>query len=1055
MLSLGLGINRSQFSAVEVSVDLADVTLTDTITDGAITYNFDADVQIVHDALGFPHVVQDGARTITSITPASADVSSNWIRGAEQDTYFDQATVGNGAQGFDENLETNGSIKATMRVTYDASLNIDPGETGSAIALDSTKSILKHLPDTYTDAGITDQWGVLTVLSEIPVEDFFRPSPSATSKVVTHSASDLDLTALRNLATISGQTAVTAVDALLPDVDFRAGRGGENLRALSNTKAGTGSTYMSTIGTAYNGALLALHTSASDVDKRTAALKLCQAGIDRAGEYDRGWRGASGAGQFQCYLESMFFAAFLLKDAGLLAKAQGSTQNIVQQMRFVQTANVGFAPGWPTGGVLDQRRFNRSFKTVHDGQPWLFQQNEVADVTSTMDQTQRYLGTSAPSAVMGLLAILLLQDGPGGISGADAWLQATGGGIVGNGAKDATNPRMAAVWFMDRYFNIRPNLITSQIPAWAYDFYDAYRSEIDIPVYAGPGVALDLSAPSDTSTYLTATADGFSYDFTGVTLDTSAVTTRQVRYSTDKIDWEVIADATDTGTVTGLVAGVPYYVQERRLNADGYWSDWSSNHSYTDSPSFTGERMVVTPSGATSAAAPTFVSTPTLYIPDAPSTTEDSYTAAGAALGANDVLLTAGAALVTGYPAPTRTYQAIVNGVAVGSPQSDPRILLDRNATVDVKIEITLTNASGSVSAQTSASTIPAVPTPDVDTMFSSDFGGSYERFWPDVYDTMVAGGGALLWDPFQTNLFVPPVENEGSGFVPETTSAGAIGVDKSGSFPNIRINLAATKPLTIGEHYLLEVEMPIATEVAQAATSQIKVGSSSGADDYYLASLDQYPQPKVEKLALEFTATSADLWLELAVITATGGTSGGDPKFSSLTLTRIPSLAGESSFPEPLASPFTVFDSAVSGFDVADWTTGGDVTDNGSSLIFGNGSGWPDARRVFDLDVTLPDGEDQAVIGRECRVTVDFTEVAGASVMSRSFGRDTYEDPNYGTVPAANSLYVDDQREGSTVQTVDTFRLQTAENLRIYFQNRAPGNSPEWRVDSLKIELL
>ena len=132
-----------------------------TITDGAVTYTVAEPAQHGTYANGDPWVV--GPVTLTATTPAATD-TDRFIHGVQVNP------ANASAQGFD-------SWPSDM--SYDDSLNVDPGRTGAPLALSPGDRVFKAV-SLGTPAGtparpLLDHMSVLTVVDVAPPAGAFRP----------------------------------------------------------------------------------------------------------------------------------------------------------------------------------------------------------------------------------------------------------------------------------------------------------------------------------------------------------------------------------------------------------------------------------------------------------------------------------------------------------------------------------------------------------------------------------------------------------------------------------------------------------------------------------------------------------------------------------------------------------------------------------------------------------------------------------------------------------------------------------------------------------------
>ncbi|MFN7224433.1 MAG: hypothetical protein ACK4MS_10480 [Paracoccaceae bacterium] len=1002
-----------------------------------------ANAQVVFDALGQPSVIAN-PDVYVRFSPTAA--------GEAYGTMVNPHRLSNGnVHGFDRRMETSGTIKTTVRLPYIPALDVE-ASSGPGLPLDAPMTYIKHYPrGSFGDGGNALEYGVLTVLPDVPPLGFFRPGTSIPTKIVVARAEQINMNVLQELADVSGSITLASVLDRIPLFRFGNGYGGESLRNLSNDRAGTASAYMSTSGTGAALAYNRLHIGPNDATKEQAVKRLIQIGLDRYSDYLGGWRGASGAGQYQKELEAMVFAGFSLNSQEILDAAKEINQNVVGQIKWVPQSAAGYSAGWPTGGAVgsNQRRWNASIKDVHVGQPFLFQANTVQSPLHTLAITQRYLTTTAPALTMGLLFILLLRNGPGGQTGLDWWLSSRGG----NGLKNTTNDRAAAVMWLDRYMKY-PDLA---VPDWIRNFYEVNRSLIDIPKYSGPGLTFERESPNN-GPYVTNTTDGFTFNWSACNWSTGLMNSVQTRFSQDGVQFISVPNvgSGESGSVS-VVPGAnvaltvqQHYVQMRYRNlapnGANYWSEWSPNFSYVDQAGFSGLRLMATPTGVRANHEPVFLHEPLLFAPVNPRTDEPAYYPVSGEVSASEIVLVAGCGYIDAHPVATRQYQLFVGGSAYGLRQSSPKFVRNRDipALTDIFVRVYANNGIGAeVFADTNVIQFAAQVDYPADIVFDSSFSGSFDIDWPNVRDTMVGSGGTLTWNPFELVSIEPPGDLEiTSTDIPQTTP-GIIKVAKNGTNPKVGLNLAAQRPLVIGNKYRVEFDVPINSGAGSPAL--VRLGTVVDGSDIYLNRVDQFPQPKIHKAVAEFTATAVDLWLSVLYLTATGGTVGGDPIISNCIVREITDFSPVA-YPTPYATPVVIYDTAVDGFDLTGWTVTNNVSASAAGFLLDAGADWPQLTRDF----IFPEGE----VGREIRVTVTASRVSGSALARMNISRAAYVDPDYGPIPVGSGLYVSERQFNTGLTTyTDVFRAQNSPNIRANFNVRSAAGG--YRISGIKVEML
>ena len=185
-----------------------------------------------------------------------------------------------------------------------------------------------------------------------------------------------------------------------------------------------------------------LHWTNTDAAKEPAAVWVVKTATTIYGTYQRGWTGGRGAGQWHGYHEILYAGAFLLGHSGMLAAAQAMQSNMVTPYKYVEAIDIAKSAAFP-----DQYLYNRPFFTEEAGKPLYFGDGVGGDIG------RRYLTVCAPATIEALGPVLVMQNGPGGITGYDALLQ---------GAMGVSN-KSAALAFSDRFRNLTPNLFSNAL----------------------------------------------------------------------------------------------------------------------------------------------------------------------------------------------------------------------------------------------------------------------------------------------------------------------------------------------------------------------------------------------------------------------------------------------------------------------------------------------------------------------------------------------------------------------------------------------------------------
>jgi hypothetical protein len=882
----------------------AEIKMQANVQDLGVTWTFNQPQPVAYSCLGDPVVIQQSGARLVSTNPASATITGGFDHGVVKNPFSTGGSQGAGTeQGWDPRYET--SPGTTQRVPYDASLNIDPAKTGQPILLEEATFVKAvRRSNRSGNQGHVERYSYLTVVNHHPPAGFFRPPVAKTSKETRWKESDVNYNVLRNLANVADMIDWATAEENTHPRQFRNGWRGEQLRTLDtdnqpNWKTQEGSTYNAQQGQHRAYAYLKLHTAATPAQKREVMLRLIQAGLDRLGEQEKGWPGRSGEGQHHCYLFPCYLAAFALGSRDLLDKAQAIRANLYQ-MGFIAESSIGYAPGWPTNGSGDQRRWNGWVAPEFLGLPWLNTNGRPRWPRQTFapTTTQRYLGVASGTNILELFAICLLQNGPGGISGAQAWLNAYGG----NGEINETNDQLAGIWFMDLYPLWQYMLNANTITSWSRNFIAQNRNVIGVP---RPTHLPPLRFETHTNSVeglLSATSGGFSYNISSTrwALPERPVTRQDIRYSQDGgVQFVERMNVAATGSFSGLTVS-QHLVQVRNWNVNGQMG-WSDNYQYSDLSWSThqGLRMAVTPTGNPAVAAPRQIDAPKLYVPRMPTTTQPDYAEAPDPLLPSQVVLAAGGGYFSGHPAPQRQYRKLRNGVPVGNGawQDGHRFNIElEDLGQRVSVGVRVFNSAGEVFATTNAVTVPVVADLPPDVNFESGFGPEFRLWYPQVWNSISTSSGAeAIHEPYTLIPYSVAVgDNEEEVY--ESPNGRLIGV-KTASNPRIDVNFAARKPLQPGKRYLVEMDLPIGLTSGRSNVSgtfasplRVSVGKSQGGIHYDYVEIPPQPTGRLERYSKVITVPAGEkelsLFVRLQISTSTGGLSGGSPQWSWVRIT-------------------------------------------------------------------------------------------------------------------------------------------------------------------------
>ena len=183
---------------------------TSSISQHGITWTFDKEYKYGQFVNGDYWVV--GPVTIVGIDPASTNIAGRTMNGAMINPNGDNDNSG------DDTSNTHGFD--SLAGGFDGSLNVarpggndltasNPLAIGPGASLVSSKSFVEN----KGGYGQLEDFAVLTVLSEVPPDNSFRPAYASPTKEIKYNLSDIDFEALSDLA-IAGSNAPNLNDVI-------------------------------------------------------------------------------------------------------------------------------------------------------------------------------------------------------------------------------------------------------------------------------------------------------------------------------------------------------------------------------------------------------------------------------------------------------------------------------------------------------------------------------------------------------------------------------------------------------------------------------------------------------------------------------------------------------------------------------------------------------------------------------------------------------------------------------------------------------------------------
>lgn len=586
-----------------------------------VTFSFSKPVKYLESANGDPVVITradlfSAGTTITSITPAGRLNGGLKINGTMKN-HADAYGYENYAQGYDGGPGQ--WPEGWRRYAYDNAKNIDPGNTGSpiAIAQGESCSIIKSVRDPGASNGTWNpiqKYVVLTCMGSPPLRagTWFRPNVSTTKKSwPDKSLEEMDfLTEESPLRHLRKPGSIKNPSEYLTEIEKNCL---ETMpvwvttyegRALQlRNEPGVTNGYATQFGRnrgAYACSLFIDQPKLAEHEARKAlAAKLIQWGIDCDGAHQVGMTHSHGAGQWYGYLPSYYLAAFMLSDAGMLARAKAHFSNIIGQCWWVEQSEVGMPVIWDWGSQAStQKHVGETYYREMIGLPewstsgWqrtdLFARGMVdmpGDVreAASSNPNSGYRDSDFTTHILELMPIALLRNGPKGRTGIEE-INRIGIGESLGGAVGPGNPASASMAYMDRSRAMTPDVHGFSIfhNHIALSAYDTWRDEI--PQARWTGAPTVYANQKDCPNFTNGSGPGaIAWSLNGVNHSSGrAITGRELEISQDGIQFvqrEAIGTAS-THTYAGLRPGTVHWCRWRQSNAAGTsaWSPtWEKN----------------------------------------------------------------------------------------------------------------------------------------------------------------------------------------------------------------------------------------------------------------------------------------------------------------------------------------------------------------------------------------------------------------------------------------------------------------------------------------------
>lgn len=720
----------------------AAVTYTDVITHRNVTFVLDRPMPTVRSCLGEPAVISDQPFNVIAISPASTAVTGSKGAFVAHGAMLDPGDLsGNNAQGYDGLLgQSDGGGQSASAVAYAPTANVDPATNGPlAFAQGATGSVVKSVrmaavTETSGDWQTIDRYVVLSVLDTVPAEGFFRPGMAPGPKVIYGTEAEVNYDVLHALPSLPGSSSEsTALASIKETYPYSGLSNGEKLRRFDLQG---GNNYSGFYGLSRADNLAFLHSFASNSRKRVVLLRSIQHGIDIAQAHlASGFTNQGGAGQHYGMSFFSYVAAFALDNTPLLSVAQAMKGGALGQHFWATQSELFEEVDFPSTSSDSHVNESPLLQSDLNIPEWDRQPGDSRRRNAGPGARYRQFSTVGMAEA---LNVMLLQNGPGGLSGAEAVLQ--------GGAFDETNPAAAAMAYYDR---IRPWPDDPSVSGYygnLSDFlarWDICRPLVTLPLWTGrPDWA-------NKDGRVTGSDGQIIYDWSGFTWATEPITRRDIRYSLDGRQYMELQDVPGSGALSNPLRGVAHFVGFRLVSASGP-GRWSPNYpSSGPLGNNANPRNLATPTGSETAAAPVNTVAPLIMIRHVENWGGSDMIDAGSvftpAQRDDDVVLYAGLGYWSGFPALSFSYQWRLNGADIAGETGDhldPKNRFDLSQGV-ITCAITADNGTAQVTAVTQAITLPEILPPGP---FVADFtlGDASAGFFGSANVALNYGAGAL-----------------------------------------------------------------------------------------------------------------------------------------------------------------------------------------------------------------------------------------------------------------------------------------------------------------------
>ncbi len=362
---------------------------------GLIEFQF-ADEYVVGQFVNGDYWVHNhgGDVVITAITPVGVGAPSGGAR-VMNGTMVNPANSGN--QGYDSSARDMG---------FDAQLNRDPAFTGTDLVATPTSSVIKGI-STQSDAGrpILSDAAVLTVLSETPPKDAFRP-PYVGDRSVVATAAALDYAQLGTHARLGGEPEIASVASHFERVwlEHCTSWVSRDIHPANHMPA-----YGRDLARSSAEGLLLLQLDYSNMEKERLLIGLVQYGIDLYGIAAAGGAWDANGGHNLGRKMPLLLAGQVLHDSAMLEYADASKHFIFQddqQHFYVSQAEVDMSHS--AAWAPDDRAELTPYETSDIGTPEWGIRHFDRPQADNKNWGATYRGVNGPSQVMQVFAARLM-----------------------------------------------------------------------------------------------------------------------------------------------------------------------------------------------------------------------------------------------------------------------------------------------------------------------------------------------------------------------------------------------------------------------------------------------------------------------------------------------------------------------------------------------------------------------------------------------------------------------------------------------------------------------